>query len=115
MKDFIEKGKKFLATPNITTPKFCIYTESGKVANSDTHKDGETLYAIIKMDDGKIVAFWGNAFYTLHGEKVYILSEHDEYISCSGQIRLHVTIPQEGMVFKTYSAQIVNYQDKFVL
>lgn len=111
MKDFIESAKRYLQTENITTPKFEVFTESGKIANFDTHKDGDTLYAVYKMDDGKAVAFWGDSHFFLHGEKVYILSEH-EYMK--EPAHLFVTIPQENGK-PEYSAKLVYYGAKYII
>lgn len=111
MKDFIENAKRYLQTKNNTAPKFEVFTENGKAANCDTHKDGDTLYAVYKMDDGSVIAFWGTAYFVLHGEKVYILSEH-EYMQ--EPAHLFVTIPQEHSK-NEYSAKLVYYGAKYII
>lgn len=84
LKDAIMDRKKSMQVP------FWVYTETGETAYIEDINDGDTVYCVYRMPNGKVGLFWGNVHIMLHGEKAVMLSEHDSDVGL-GSFRLFVS------------------------
>lgn len=86
--------------------RFHIYTTEGEYANDTNVSEGDTIYCVIKMEDGKNVIFWGNISFMKHGEWTFLLTEHDCYLGETVYCMVTIPILTRKDIFQNYSANL---------